>query len=152
MTLLPGMSAFQRLKTRPWEHAIAVVLLLTSAITFFTTGGIIAAHLHGIVEYAWVAVNLVGGVLVLLGLHWRGSPIIARAVEQVGWFTEATTLTVLCLALIYFGGWAMLPGLIDEFIYVGAMILRGWFLHDEKRAERAVFDRLREQRRRDGDA
>lgn len=148
---MPSMTPIQRLRQRPFEHAFAVIMLLSAFTMYLSGGGVIVPHLSPLLAVLWIALNLAGGAFVLTGLLWRGSAVMGRALEQVGWFTGAITLTAAVVVLLWFGSWALLPGLLDEVVLVLAMVLRTWFLHDEKRAERAAIALLRRHKRKERD-
>lgn len=128
--------------TRPFEHVIAVVFILTSIVGLFAPEGPFGGLLAEELAMAWSSMGILTGAAILLGMHHKGDTQVGRSIEGFGWLT---------MIVLTWGGVALLawlnPGLAersqfaDDLLIGAGAAIRGAYLWREGRAVRRLHSR-----------
>ena len=136
MSIKSQMTHWQVIRHRPLEHALALIVMLTAALSVLSGGASLGGHsVAPMVAFLWSVFGLAGGAAILGGLHLhRRSTAAARRVEQAGWEVSTLLLVGGPLVILWFDPSAW-PGLLDEAFLAGAFFLRSRSLAHENQSE-----------------
>ena len=137
MTIHTMMTPLERMRQRPFEHVIAVSFVLVGG-TRLAGRGPLVEQLTGPTAIAWSITLLIAAAFIVVGLHWRGDPVVRAVVESVGWYLGIAA-TVGGPFLLWIAGYGWNSHWSDDLLLAGAAGLRIWFL----RAESGAIKRLR---------
>ena len=149
MSIYGKMSFLTRLRKRPFEHALGMILLYNGILKLVQGGPVISYLESELLAQVWLSLSFIAAIFILSGLQWRGSHIVGTSVERVGHYTSIVTL--LGTAAYSFWFLELTPdvwySLGDDFTFMAASSLRIWFLWEEtiasaKAREKLVADRL----------
>lgn len=148
MYIRPDTSPLRRVMARPFEHVIAAMLAIGAVQRVMGTGGPITQLLSGALSTVWASLGAVAAAFIIAGIQWRGSSIMARGIEQVGWYAAIAALVTHPLLIVL--GLGGLPGDYDYpyggFIFGAAALLRVIFLRRETAAERETVAAICDER------
>lgn len=137
MTIHARMTPLERVRQRPFEHLIASSFVLVG-LTRLLGNGPVVEQLTGPTAIAWSLVLIFAAIFVVVGLHWRGDPLVRAAIESVGWYLGIAA-AVGGPILLWIAGYGWSSEWSDDVLLAGAGGLRVWFLH----AESGAIKRLR---------
>ena len=137
MTIHTRMTPLERVRQRPFEHVIAFSFVLVG-LTRLSGRGPLVEQLTGPTAIAWSLALLFAAAFIVVGLHWRGDPLVRAAIESVGWYIGIAA-TVGGPTLLRIAGYDWNSQWNDDIGLAVAGGLRIWFL----RAESGAIKRLR---------
>lgn len=137
MTIHTRMTPLERVRHRPFEHVVAFSYILVGG-TRIAGHGPLVEQLTGLTAIAWSLTLLVAAAFVVVGLHWRGDPVVRGAIESIGWWLGIAA-TIGGPALLWIAGYGWSSQWSDDLALAAAGGLRIWFL----RAESGAIKRLR---------
>ena len=132
MSIYAKMGFWARLRKRPFEHALGMILIYNGILKLVQGGPVISYLESELLAHVWLSLSFIAAIFILSGLQWRGSHIVGTAAYSL-WFLELTPEV-----------WYSLG---DDFTFMAASSLRIWFLREEaiasaKARKMAVTDRL----------
>ena len=136
MSIYREMTVLQRIIKRPFEHALALLLITTGIIKLSLGTPLIYDLENKFVADVWASLSFIASVLIIVGLQYRKSLVMARAIERIGHSIAATTILVTGGYAVYILGPdpLVLTGLIDDLILAAASVARFEFLRRESAA------------------
>lgn len=145
----PILSHWRRVITRPFEHAVAVLLIYSGFLRLFGGGTLLMSALIPPLVVAWSFIGILAGILILAGLHAH-SGIAGRAMERVGWtFSLLALLATPAILLFLLPVGTVINGMIGVILPGIAALFRIWFLREEQCAERKMAKALSDAKQRD---
>ena len=140
---------WRRVIVRPFEHAMAFLLLYNGIDRLMGGGSLLMTALAPPLVVAWAFIAILAGILILAGLHAR-SGIAGRAMERAGWtFSLLTLLATPFILMFLLPVGTVLSGLVGAILPGFAALGRIWFLRGEQCAERKMAKALSDATQRD---
>ena len=148
MYIRPNTSPLRRVMVRPFEHFIAAMLAIGAVQRAMGYGGPISQMLSGALSIAWASLGAIAAAFIIAGIQWRGSSIMARGIEQVGWYAAIVVFAIRPLLIAL--GFDVPPADYDYpyggLILGAAALLRVIFLRRETAAERETVAAICDER------
>lgn len=137
MSIHVKMSPLARLRQRPLEHLLAVIFIHAASQRLAGPEGAFGQHLSGLTSALWSLAALLGAILILVGLHWRGDALVRAIVEQIGWYVAGLTAAA-GPVLLLLGGYGWEQSFTDDMLIGVGAALRIWYLSVEHGAIKRI--------------